>query len=358
MEAGLLGLGALAMLVVLGAGCGSSGGGSKSSGAGGSTGGTTGTVTGTADISADVETPERPWKGTAVIRYELLDPASEAGTVTVDYSPDGGVTWLPATPDTQAPEHEGTTALSSSPLGARHAYAWDTNADLGAVNNIHVKVRVTPADASGVGAVAESDEVAVINLGRQDPDCDYDDSFGVLVLSADMSGGFVPYSFVLNHIVHMKIYGDGKAVYTKQADGDRIIYTGFVSEEEICALFELLAEKRFWSMQDFYRSPNAPTDMPSARISAKLRTGTEKSVGSYGGQMSAPPGYMDMYDALHAPQVKPQNEVYYIRATISQYELNNQQYIAAEHEKKWDTPLDWDWIPGGARGGQDVWRKR
>ncbi|RME75053.1 MAG: hypothetical protein D6776_03985 [Planctomycetota bacterium] len=345
------------MLVALALG-GCAGGGSATAPVGSTPGG--GTSTGgsaTANVEARWIAPTGAVGDDVVIEYALLDPDSDTAGLTVEYSPDGGASWFPATPAAQHPQHEAGPYFSTSPLGARHAFVWDSRADLGAVNAIHVRLRLTPTEAAGAGKAATSDEIAVINLGRQDPDCDYAAAFGELVLSVDRSGGFVPASVARNHVVHTRIYGDGKVVYRTSADGDRVIYAGWLSERQICALFKLLAEKDFWNMKDSYRAQMAPTDLPSARVTAALRGGRRKSVSSYGGAISAPPGYMEIYDALHAPPLEPAQPQRYVRVPISSSDLQRGYYFGAEHEKKWDTPSNWIWVAGGGPSGADVWRQ-
>ncbi len=329
MERGLMAIGLLALVCFALAGCAGRGAGGKKAGAGTIGGGSSGGSGAAVQALAQLDTPRRPLEHAAMVSYVLREPRSAPVDVRVEFSTDSGAHWQVASAVSGDARHEGTVALSTSPLGARHGFVWDTDADLGAINAIHVRVRITPIVGAIAGQAAETDDFAVINLGRRDPDCDYEPSFGTLVLSVDTRGGFVPASHAINHITHTRIYGDGKVVYTDPADGDRVIYAGTLSEAQICALFKLLAEKGFWAMRPNYIAPNAPTDLPSAYIVARRRGQRPKTVSSYGGALSAPPGFMEIYRAARYPAILPDAIDRYIRVPISQWELNRGVYFGA-----------------------------
>jgi len=93
---------------------------------------------------ATVVTPASPQSGNITIAYTLTDTLSDVSTVTVEYSLNGGATWLAAS---AAPLGDGTTNLATSPTGVAHTFVWASGADLSNSNYANVLVRVTPADA-------------------------------------------------------------------------------------------------------------------------------------------------------------------------------------------------------------------
>jgi hypothetical protein len=174
----------------------------------------------------------------------------------------------------------------------------------------------------------------------------YDTDEKMMVLSADRIGGLVAPQVLINHVTQTKIYGDGRVVFINPAVGSGEIHEGKLDRKQIEKLFKLLKQKGFWSFQESY-FVSGPTDMPTSVITAKLHAQPEKRVGCYGGALSAPPGFMDCFEALSYPQLQPTNVHTYVRAPISQAELDAGWYWGFEYQKKLDTPRDWIWTEAG-----------
>ncbi len=86
--------------------------------------------------------------GVVTIEATLYHDDSAALDLAIEYSPDGGITWFPAT----LPEMPSLTGLASSPEGIDHAFKWDS-LDLGFRNRPgdHGILRLTPSTAAGPG---------------------------------------------------------------------------------------------------------------------------------------------------------------------------------------------------------------
>jgi hypothetical protein len=181
----------------------------------------------------------------------------------------------------------------------------------------------------------------------------YDAASKVLVLSADVVGGFVAPGVLVNHITQTKIYGDGKVVFIDPGIGSGQIQEGLLSATQLSTLFLFLRDKGFWGFADSY-TKQGPADMPTNVISAKLRGQPDKRVACYGGALSAPPGFMECYQHLSYPQLHPQNIQTYVREPIKQEELNAGWYYGFEYQKKLNTPADWVWHEAGR---SSAWRR-
>jgi YD repeat-containing protein len=81
------------------------------------------------------------------LRYALEDDESDPIRIEVQYSLDGGATFIPATED-DAVATEGTTALSSAPGGVDHVFAWHAKQDLNGRAAAGVIVQVKTFDAN------------------------------------------------------------------------------------------------------------------------------------------------------------------------------------------------------------------
>lgn len=181
----------------------------------------------------------------------------------------------------------------------------------------------------------------------------YDTNPGVLVLSADLAGGFVAPQVLINHVTLTRIYGDGKVVFVDPAKGSGEIHEGHLDAHQITQLFELLQGKGFFGFAESYFKPG-PTDMPTYIATATRAGEHEKRVGCYGGPVSAPPGFMDCYQALLYPQIHPSSVKTYVRQPITDHDLAAGFYYGFEYQKKLNTPRDWVWIEAG-RSSQ--WRR-
>ncbi|MCZ6601891.1 MAG: hypothetical protein O6952_02660, partial [Planctomycetota bacterium] len=82
------------------------------------------------------------------IRYSLIDADSNIASVLVEYSTNGGATFLVNTPtEFTGVGSSGTFPLATSPFpGVSHKFVWDTWADLGAASGTQYVVRITPSD--------------------------------------------------------------------------------------------------------------------------------------------------------------------------------------------------------------------
>lgn len=187
------------------------------------------------------------------------------------------------------------------------------------------------------------------------PEIQYDMQREVLVLSADVSGGFVPPNVTINHITYTKIYGDGKVVFVDPAKGSvsSEICEGRLSSAEIIELLRTLQKNGFWGLKPYYKGDNVPTDMPSYSVTAKLKGQPEKEVGAYAGGNSAPPAFMDCYHHLVVPALKPSDVRVYVREEITAKDLEQGWYYGYEYQKKLNTPRDWRWVDAGR---SSAWR--
>ncbi len=83
--------------------------------------------------------------GLALIEYSLEDAESDAVSIQVEYSADGGSTYQPAI--RAGNQGEGTTGLSSSPSpGTSHTFAWDAKQQLGIGEFTNISVHISTAD--------------------------------------------------------------------------------------------------------------------------------------------------------------------------------------------------------------------
>jgi hypothetical protein len=107
------------------------------------------------------------------VDYTLYDLEYYPATITVEYTPDFGATWLPAT-EAAVPASEGTSGLATAPPaqgGAAHIYVWDSQTDVGNVllQNGRVSVRITPEDYSQVGASDQTNSFDIDNTVLSPP---------------------------------------------------------------------------------------------------------------------------------------------------------------------------------------------
>jgi hypothetical protein len=181
----------------------------------------------------------------------------------------------------------------------------------------------------------------------------YEPGPGLLVLSADLTGGFAPPETLINRVPLTRIYRDGRIVFVDPARGSSEIFEGHLDARKISQLFELLQAKGFFGLSGTYVR-YVPTDLPSNVVTARRRGEPEKRVSSYGGVLSAPAGFMDCYQALLYPQLQPSDVKAYVRRPITDQELEAGSYPGSEYQKKLNTPRDWVWVEAG-RSSQ--WRR-
>lgn len=169
---------------------------------------------------------------------------------------------------------------------------------------------------------------------------------GLVVLSADIEGGYVPREVRLNHVTRTTIYGDGKVVFVDPSQGDREICEGHLSATEIAGLFNELDQRGFFALQHSYFKPG-PTDMATWTITAQRCEQPPMQVASYGGSVSAPPEFMECFEWLTYPKLSPIGVHRYTRQPISEFDLHAGWYYGFEYQKKLNTPQDWVWQDAG-----------
>lgn len=167
-----------------------------------------------------------------------------------------------------------------------------------------------------------------------------------LVLSADRVGGFVAPGMLINHVPLTQIYGDGKVVFIDPAVGSTVIHEGRLTPEQINELFQSLIARGFWSFADSY-TVQGPADMQSNVITARGLNRPEKRVSCYGGELSAPDGFMECFDRLVVPRLAAADVHTYVRQPITQAELDTGWYYGFEYQKKLNTPRSWVWVDAG-----------
>lgn len=89
-------------------------------------------------------TPVLPAADDVLVDYLIQDAESNLSSIMVSISTDGGSSFPFAA--TEATGGDGTSALSSSPGGVMHAFAWDSRADIGMGLFANVVVRITASD--------------------------------------------------------------------------------------------------------------------------------------------------------------------------------------------------------------------
>ncbi len=111
-------------------------------------------------LTAEARAPSGVQSGMVRIGYQLFDQQARDCSIDVQYSPDRGKTWFPATEGTGG---TGISGLTSSMWGTQHDFLWDTLSDLGAVRNSNVEVRVAPVSSVGAGTSGTSTFFVVDN---------------------------------------------------------------------------------------------------------------------------------------------------------------------------------------------------
>jgi len=110
-------------------------------------------------LTAQVNSPAGTQSGNVRIEFALIDFAKPVCSIDVQYSPDRGNSWYPAT---EAEGGPGVSGLNSSQYAA-HNFLWNSLADLGAVRNPNVEIRVQPVSGSGAGSPGTSSFFVVDN---------------------------------------------------------------------------------------------------------------------------------------------------------------------------------------------------
>jgi hypothetical protein len=100
------------------------------------------------------------------------------------------------------------------------------------------------------------------------PEVDWDHSPDSPVITVTNCCGFVPDMVVRNYIPEAVLYGDGRVVWSIQDEqGRRHVLQGQLSEEQVDALLAGVIEAGFFTWDEHYTDPMAPTDLPSKCVS-------------------------------------------------------------------------------------------
>ncbi len=118
-----------------------------------------------------VDTPASPTVSPVSLNYRLYDLNENICTIDVEYSANGGSTWLPAS---KGAGGEGTTGLTSAVTGRAHVFVWDAWADLGYGEHSDVRVRIVPTDSQPGTADATEPFAVQVRYGDFDMDGDMD----------------------------------------------------------------------------------------------------------------------------------------------------------------------------------------
>jgi len=102
-----------------------------------------------------IYTPSSPQSGTFDITYDLNDNQGDNCDIEVQFSTDGGASWNTCT----------GSPILNEPTGAGKTFSWDSVADIGAVYDEDVKIRMRPTDIPGgnVGNWAVTENFTVDN---------------------------------------------------------------------------------------------------------------------------------------------------------------------------------------------------
>ncbi len=96
------------------------------------------------ELSLQVSQVSDVQTGQIAVSYVVGHPQGIPCSVVVEFTPDGGASWWPASHGLGG---DGLMKLSSSPAGVAHTFIWDSVADLGgAIKQEAVEVRITVSD--------------------------------------------------------------------------------------------------------------------------------------------------------------------------------------------------------------------
>jgi hypothetical protein len=135
----------------------------------------------------------------------------------------------------------------------------------------------------------------VARCGQADIDLTYPTGTQDLVIVADSEGGYVPEAYVQSHIPLFRLYGDGYAVWSEWQDGQTSVWEGLLAPDEITALLEWIAGRRFFGLDGYYAPKNPPTDLPTDCVRVQL-VNEQKSVCEY--HSGAPRAFGEVYGRL------------------------------------------------------------
>lgn len=101
--------------------------------------------------SPDSILPAATYHGHLLVTFTLADPESDKSSVSVEFSPDGGKSFLTAT----SADGSSLAGLLAPKAGKTYTFLWDSKADLGSVKKSDVLLRLIPSDGKP-GAAAKT----------------------------------------------------------------------------------------------------------------------------------------------------------------------------------------------------------
>ncbi len=108
----------------------------------------------------EITTPNLVQIGQVAIDYTLVDAESDLSSITVEYSINGGSTYMALTHGSGG---DGTTGLISSPDGESHTFIWDSVADLGQTSHDNIRIRISGNDGTTEGLFTQSNLFSIHN---------------------------------------------------------------------------------------------------------------------------------------------------------------------------------------------------
>jgi hypothetical protein len=121
--------------------------------------------------------------GDLTISYKLADVESEACSLAVEYSVDGGDTWQTAMAGSGG---DGTLQLASSPTGQAHTFVWANGAAIAQAHDGNVEIRLVPSDSrTGTAAIFTVDHAPQARSTTV-----VDKRSGTLTLAAGLTAAF------------------------------------------------------------------------------------------------------------------------------------------------------------------------
>lgn len=125
------------------------------------------------------------------------------------------------------------------------------------------------------------------------PDLVWDPSPDTEVVSYDCGGGMMPDNAYANAIAPMRIWGDGRALWTAtDSTGGRRVLTAQFSSDELRAVLQHVADAGFYGWRDSYQPAEPVMDAGACSLAVNL-TGSSKrvTVDDFG---DPPAGYADL----------------------------------------------------------------
>lgn len=122
--------------------------------------------------------------------------------------------------------------------------------------------------------------ILLAGCGGPKVDLTYPSGAADLIIQADSAGGFVPEAYVQSHIPVFRLYGDGRVIWTEWQDGRTSVWQGRLTDDEITALLEWIADQRFFGLKNHYTIKNPPTDLATECVRVNL-VDQEKTVCEY-----------------------------------------------------------------------------